>query len=226
MHVLADMNAAAKAEQAERAKPAAPVAVAGNGDSRSNGSDSAGADRAFVKMWTVDELKPAFPEGFDRRRSLQRGHEVFTTAGCVKCHWFRGEGVKSAPDLGEIAKKYQGAELLRQVLEPSATILEGFENHVFEMKSGDLVIARIVKEEPDGWRVVQNLQEPDKVELLKKGDVKSEQKSKLSPMPTGLLVTFTRDEIVDLIAFLQSPANEAETGTKGESKSDAPPPSH
>jgi len=38
--------------------------------------------------------------------------------------------------------------------------------------------------------------------------VKSQRPSKLSPMPTGLLVTFTRDEILDLIAFLQAPPPE------------------
>ena len=44
-------------------------------------------------------------------------------------------------------------------------------------------------------------------------------KSRLSPMPTGLLVTFTRDEIVDLIAFLQS-APEA----KGDANTQTPAP--
>jgi hypothetical protein len=43
---------------------------------------------------------------------------------------------------------------------------------------------------------------------VRREDVKAQRPSKLSPMPTGLLVTFTREEILDLIAFLQNPAPE------------------
>jgi putative heme-binding domain-containing protein len=219
MHVVQDAKAAEEAEAAARSAPgvaSAATQVAG----------SAAVERSFVEMWTVDALKSSFADGFERGRDLARGHQIFQTAGCIKCHGFRGEGVKSAPDLTEIAKKYKGVDLLRQVIEPSAVILEGYENHVFELKNGDFVIGRIVKEEPDGWRVVANLQEPDKVELVKRDSIKSLLKSRLSPMPTGLLVTFTREEILDLIAFLQSPAPQPASGTKRETGSDPPPPSH
>jgi len=194
MHVVANEQDVAKAEPAATV----PFQVAG----------SATPERSFVKMWTVDDLKTAFPSGWERARSTTRGHEVFVTAGCVKCHGFRGEGVKSAPELGEIAKKFRDAELLRQIVEPSAVLLEGYENRVFELVNGDSAVGRVVGETPEGWRIAANLQEPDKTELVRREDVKSQRPSKLSPMPTGLLVTFTRDEILDLIAFLQAPPPE------------------
>jgi len=194
MHVVASEQDVAKAEQAA---PATPISVPPAADAR-----------AFVRMWTVDDLKTAFPSGWERARSLARGHEVFVTAGCVKCHGFRGEGVKSAPELGEITKKYRDLELLRQIVEPSVALLEGYENRVLELLNGDSAVGRVVGESPEGWRIAANLQEPDKTELVRREDVKSQRPSKLSPMPTGLLVTFTRDEILDLIAFLQTPAPE------------------
>jgi putative heme-binding domain-containing protein len=195
MHVVANEQDVATANQAA---PATPIAVPPVAD--------AAAGRNFVRMWTVDDLKTAFPSGWERARSPARGHEVFVTAGCIKCHGFRGEGVKSAPELGEITKKYRDVELLRQIVEPSAVILEGYENRVFELTNGDSAVGRVVGESPEGWRIAANLQEPEKTELVRRADVKSQRPSKLSPMPTGLLVTFTRDEILDLIAFLQSPA--------------------
>jgi len=200
MHVVANEQEVAKAE------PAAPgpVQVAGSATPAAPAADA----RAFVRMWTVDDLKSAFPSGWERARSLARGHEVFVTAGCVKCHGFRGEGVKSAPELGEITKKYRDLELLRQIVEPSVALLEGYENRVFELLNGDSAVGRVVGESPEGWRIAANLQEPDKTDLVRREDVKSQRPSKLSPMPTGLLVTFTRDEILDLIAFLQTPAPE------------------
>jgi putative heme-binding domain-containing protein len=198
MHVVASEQDVTKVNQAA---PATPIAVPPVTDAR-----------AFVQMWTVDDFKPAFAAGWERRRSLARGHDVFVTAGCVKCHGFRGEGVKSAPELGEITKKYRDVELLRQIVEPSAVILEGYENRVFELLNGDSAVGRVVGEGPDGWRIAANLQEPEKTELVRREDVKSQRPSKLSPMPTGLLVTFTREEILDLVAFLQSPAPEPKSG--------------
>jgi putative heme-binding domain-containing protein len=199
MHVVASEAEVAIADQAA---PPATIAV----------PPPAVDARAFVKMWTVDDLKTAFPSGWDRGRSTTRGHEVFVTAGCVKCHGFRGEGVKSAPELGEITKKYRDVELLRQIVEPSAVILEGYENRVFELLNGDSAVGRVVGESPEGWRIAANLQEPEKTELVRREDVKAQRPSKLSPMPTGLLVTFTREEILDLLAFLQSPAPEPKNG--------------
>src|SRR5262249_25883567 len=97
MHVVASEADVAKADAAA---PATPIAV----------PPPAAADaRAFVKLWTVDDLKPAFARDWQRGRSLARGHDVFVAAGCIQCHGFRGEGVKSAPELGEIAKKYRDA---------------------------------------------------------------------------------------------------------------------
>ena len=42
-----------------------------------------------------------------------------------------------------------------------------------------------------------------KVEV-KKGDVQERRPSKLSPMPDGLVNTLTKEEILDLLAYLES----------------------
>ena len=47
---------------------------------------------------------------------------------------------------------------------------------------------------------------PDKV-TLKKADITARAISKLSPMPEGLVNTLEKDEILDLIAFLESGGN-------------------
>ena len=160
--------------------------------------------RRFVKLWTQRDLEGAFTKNWQRGRSVQRGKELFLEAGCLKCHVLRGEGAAGAPDLSKIGTKFQGAELLKQILEPSSQILEGYENHMFELESGDTILGRLAKETQDEFHVVPDLQKPDDIRHISKDDVLDRRTLALSLMPTGLLVTFTREEILDLIAFLET----------------------
>ena len=52
--------------------------------------------------------------------------------------------------------------------------------------------------------VAENLLTPDDVVLIPKDRIREQIPSKLSSMPTGLLVTLTREEILDLLAYIQS----------------------
>ena len=171
---------------------------------RSNGAEADSPQRAFVKMWKLSDFGTAFRKGWLEGRDAKRGRRMFTEAGCVRCHKFGDLGPGNPVDISRVATKYQGIELLRQVIEPSAHLLEGFENHFFTTKDGESVMGRIVYEDDEKIVVNPNLQEPEKLRTLAKASIASRKRLVLSPMPTGLLVTLSHDEILDLIAFLQN----------------------
>jgi hypothetical protein len=52
--------------------------------------------------------------------------------------------------------------------------------------------------------LVTNLLLPNEVRILPKNKVAARKPSELSPMPTGLLVTLAKDEILDRVAFVES----------------------
>ena len=62
----------------------------------------------------------------------------------------------------------------------------------------------IVKEDGAAVHVVTNLLQPNDVKVLAKDGIAARKPSELSPMPTGMLVTLQKDEILDLVAFLES----------------------
>lgn len=163
-----------------------------------------GPVREFVKMWSVADLAPLLAPGFEKGRSASRGQAVLEAAGCIQCHHFRGAGLKSAPDLSAIGTKYRGVELLKQVVEPSAAILEGYEQQLFFLKDGRDVIGRVVGEDATTFSVASDLRRPEIVTVVKKAELAKQKRSTLSAMPTGLLVTFSEGEILDLLALLQS----------------------
>ena len=55
--------------------------------------------------------------------------------------------------------------------------------------------------------VLTNMYDPDSIVTVKRGEVEASQVSKTSMMPDGLLDTLTKDEILDLMAYLKSGGN-------------------
>jgi len=107
-------------------------------------------------------------------------------------------------DLTKVTEKYKGEKLLRQILEPSTEINEQFRAQVFQTSDGDVVTGVVVKEDGAGVHIVSNLLLPNEVRVLAKDKIAARKPSELSPMPTGMLVTLQKDEILDLVAYLES----------------------
>jgi putative heme-binding domain-containing protein len=170
------------------------------------GAKPSTSSRKFVRMWTMEDLKGAFDAPL-KGRQFARGKEMFQVAGCVQCHNIQGEGGRVGADLSKAGQEYPGAELLRQILDPSAKIKD--EHRVFAvfLKNDQRYKGMIVKRDGDAIELAENLQEPGKTVSIRKAEISRMTPSDVSPMPTGLLVTLTRDEILDLVAYLVSQGN-------------------
>ncbi len=134
--------------------------------------------------------------------TLARGMTAFVKARCNQCHVVAGHGVNLGPDLAESIKKLQGEELLRQILEPSSKIHEKFQNIQFVTSEGQVITGVVVKEDRRRIHVATNLLTPNTLTTIAKKEIDERTPSKVSPMPTGLLNVLTKDEILDLHAFV------------------------
>src|SRR5205085_2449337 len=70
--------------------------------------------------------------------------------GCIKCHSVDGSGGKAGPDLSSIGDTLPRGELIRAVLEPSATIAVGYGATIVETKSGEEYVG-VIKNVSDAW---------------------------------------------------------------------------
>jgi putative heme-binding domain-containing protein len=162
--------------------------------------------RAFVRTWTMEDFKGAFDAPL-RGRDFERGKRMFEVAGCAQCHNVRGEGAHVGADLSRAADEYPGAELLRQILEPSARIKDPYRVVRLLLKDGRRVTGMIVRREEETLHLAENLQEPGKTVAVRKADIERMVPSDLSPMPSGLLSILEREEILDLVAFIAAQGN-------------------
>jgi putative heme-binding domain-containing protein len=167
----------------------------------------AAARPEVVRPWTMGDFAGHGLAAKDRARdeaALMRGMQAFVKGRCNQCHVVAGHGVNLGPDLAESIKTLKGEELLRQVIEPSSKIHEKFQNYQFATTDGRIVTGVVVKDDGPFYEVVTNLLTPHTVTLIRKADVEEKTASKISPMPEGLPNVLTRDEILDLLSFLES----------------------
>jgi hypothetical protein len=78
---------------------------------------------------------------------------------------------------------------------------------VFELGSGKVVTGLVLEETPDMIKIIENPLAKTEPIMIRRGDVVERQRSKTSLMPKGLLDKFTRDEILDLVAYVVSGGN-------------------
>lgn len=157
--------------------------------------------RRFVRRWSVQDLI------HDVRnlqgRSRDKGKRVFTEVGCIKCHRVGTEGARLGPELTDIAKRFRGEKLLRQIIEPSAEINKKYQTWIAVTDDGKVQTGLITKENEESVTLLPNPLQPDRTVTLQRKQIEELIPSKQSTMPAGLLMTCTKDEILDLLAFVQ-----------------------
>ncbi|MDA1015028.1 MAG: c-type cytochrome [Planctomycetota bacterium] len=161
--------------------------------------------RPLVKRWKVEDF--AEDAADLTGRSVELGRQIFKTAGCFQCHLTRKHGATYGPYVADLAKRFTGSKLLEHILEPSREIHKDFRTHVFVMKDGRVVAGFVVKDEGDNIHVVSNPLVPEEVASVSKVGMEERHNSVRSMMPDHMLHTFKRNEILDLLAFIQSAAD-------------------
>ena len=155
--------------------------------------------------WKLDELLDSV-KPLEGPRSFEVGHNAFKVSSCVACHKLGGEGQQVGPELTKLETDKRNPEhILRSLINPSEKIDEKFQQYQFFLDSGKTITGMIVKETPTEVTVVDNpLAINRKPIVIRKAKIDERVASKLSIMPTGLLGKLTREEILDLIAYIHT----------------------
>ncbi len=177
----------------------------------SQSSDPGKPTRPFVRKWSVSDLEDVF-EHLDQGRDPQRGKQLFTELACVKCHKINGQGGQVGPDLADLLQKIKSRkmappDILVELITPSKKIDEKYRVVTLQMVDGTLKNGLIVKETKTELHLAGNpLDEkaPSQPVVVKISDIEERFPSQVSIMPEGLLNTCTKEEILDLLAYVLS----------------------
>jgi len=158
------------------------------------------------KEWTYAELAPLV-EKIDHARSFANGKLMFKVATCVACHKMNGEGVEIGPDLAKPDPMLKPLDILREIVEPSHRINEKFQTIVIETKGGSLVKGLVLSQNADEVKLIETPLAKAEPVVVKTRDILNRKTLDTSIMPKGLLDKLTRDEILDLYAYVLSGGN-------------------
>ncbi|MDP3072808.1 MAG: c-type cytochrome [Opitutaceae bacterium] len=153
--------------------------------------------------WTLDELSAAAKNGL-QRRSYERGRKMFGATACFACHRFGNEGGMTGPDLTGAGGRYSAHDLLDQIINPSKEINEQFVPSVLTKNNGETVVGVVTNLQGDTVTITTDPSEPNNLTRVDRKEVKSIEPSKISPMPPMLLNMLTKDEVLDLVAYVLS----------------------
>jgi putative heme-binding domain-containing protein len=135
----------------------------------------------------------------------QRGEEIFFDpkgVGCAQCHSAGGRGTAViGPDLTGLASKYDRAELIRSVLEPSSRIAPGYQPVIVATQSGNVVTGVVRAETEDHLELADS---QARTTRIPKRDIALRRTGEISIMPVGSVGALSPIEFTDLISFLSS----------------------
>lgn len=130
----------------------------------------------------------------------QKGRVVYEKAQCIKCHQHGEIGVGVGPDLSTLGKRFKRAEILESIYYPSKVISDQFRSTTVVLLDGKRYDG-ILAENGDNFSIV--LQDTTKVNFTR-DDIERRFDSLISVMPEKTIDELTKEEIVDLFAFLET----------------------
>jgi len=137
-----------------------------------------------------------------RRGTAERGREVFAGAGtCAKCHLVDGAGRAVGPDLSGIGLKLSPEAFYESILAPSAAISHNYESYTALTADGRSVTGLLISRSPT--ETILRAADGNDVRLESEG-IDELVRQPVSLMPADLATALTADELVDLVAYLQT----------------------
>jgi putative heme-binding domain-containing protein len=162
-----------------------------------------GQPRPFVRKWTLEELLPLKREQLVGRDTMN-GRRMFATATCFACHRFAGEGATVGPDLTAVAGRLDSRDLLESMISPGKTVSDQFAATTLIKQNGQIITGRVVNLTGETLMIQTDMLQPARLTRVSKSEIEAMTPSRTSLMPAGLLDTLTKDEILDLMAFMFS----------------------
>ena len=165
--------------------------------------DPVGSNRSFVQAWSIEDFSGDL-ESELRGRSFEIGERLFVEATCAQCHKVNGMGGAVGPELSDVLKRWKGDRngVLREIIDPSHKIDPQYAVQVIYTVDG-LVVTGIVKSEDKSSVAVLENPEAKEPRIIDKDDIDEQVRSSKSMMPKALLDRFSRDEILEILSYIE-----------------------
>jgi putative membrane-bound dehydrogenase-like protein len=133
--------------------------------------------------------------------TASRGQQLVSELGCTACHTVSAAEAPKGPYLGGIAGIMNRRQIAEAILQPNATISQGFATYQINLRDGSSVVGFIVREAADAITVRNIAGQESRVATA---TIASRTQLPISLMPEGLASGLTLNEFASLVDYLES----------------------
>jgi len=153
-------------------------------------------ERHAARLSKLQELQSSLAKG-----DITRGRKVFFGKGtCFTCHSVGGEGGVFGPDLSNIGEIRSEHDILEAIVYPSASFAREYET--YKVVTGSNTYTGVIAEQlSDAVMVTVG---PGPGVRVPRADITSIEPHNVSMMPPGLDQQLSKEELSDLMAFLEA----------------------
>jgi putative membrane-bound dehydrogenase-like protein len=142
----------------------------------------------------------AYRSSLNLRADIAHGRAVFRKT-CATCHRLENEGVEVGPDLLSALRNKTREVLLSDILDPSREVDPRYINYIVTIKNGRFFTGMIAAETASSL----TLRRAEKAEdTVLRSEIDTIQATAKSLMPEGLEMQLNKQDVADVIAYLQS----------------------
>ena len=153
---------------------------------------------AAEKKALIERYKTELTAKSDKQADLSAGRALFQKS-CANCHVLYGQGRLIGPDLTGSNRKNLDY-LLENIVDPSASVAANFRSVSVTLADGR-VLSGVVGEQNERIVTLLTAQEP---QTLDRKEIEEITQTTQSLMPEGMLQNLSREQIRNLVGYLQS----------------------
>lgn len=129
----------------------------------------------------------------------ERGRELFVQQGCLACHSIDPGETLKGPFLGQIGGIMSRDQIAEAILNPNASISQGFATVQIQTKEGNSYIGFVTEESADEL-VIRDIS--GQATTIDQSNIASRQELESSMMPAGLVNPLSYEEFTTLVNYL------------------------
>jgi putative heme-binding domain-containing protein len=143
-----------------------------------------------------------------RSPEAQRGHDLFfdltNQRRCGICHQLGAKGTAIGPDLEASAQRKSAEQLLRDIVEPSAMLAQGYALTEVATNNAERVTGVRKEETKEYVKLYDTTSAPPPLRTIYRDQIHALNSVKRSPMPADYARLYSADELKAIVAYLKS----------------------
>jgi putative heme-binding domain-containing protein len=155
------------------------------------------------REWTTEAVLAELKDGL-KNRNYESGRTMYAAASCIVCHRVGREGGTVGPRLIGLGGRFTLRDIVEAVVEPGKAVSDQYRMVQIRKTDGSVIVGRVNFLESGTYHLMPDMMSPGQTVTVRPAEIDRVKTVESSPMPTRLLDPLSRDELLDLMAYLVS----------------------